>query len=137
MDFLLAQLAAVSCIGLWSALSTALILLFVSCFTRLRFTTAEEEAGADAVEHNIDYKSNDDTLLPLSITHVLSLGLVVEGDLNPTVFARRRLRRLALTMRRHYGYKTFTDEKSLRMIKAQQVKSLSVSWPKVPTTVFE
>lgn len=137
VDFLCAQLAAVACIGLWSALSTAAILALVSCCTRLRFTADDEALGADMVEHSIDYKSNDDSLLPLSITHVLSLGLKPEGDLNPSVFARRRLRRLANTMRKHYDFKSFVNEKVMKQIKEQQVKSLSVSWPTQKIGIFD
>lgn len=136
VDFLLSQCAALSTIGLYSAVVTVLLLAFVSLFTHLRLSAAEEEQGADAVEHAIDYKSNDDTILPLSITHVLSLGLQPEGDLNPTVFARRRLRRLVAKMKKTHTMGGLVDQDLQKRLREQQTKNLAVSWPKTKIDPF-
>ena len=79
LNFVVAQLVSIFTIGIWAAATTFLMLILTQMVTRMRVTKEEEVLGNDLVEHNVDYRSNDDTLLPLSISHVLSLGLKPEG----------------------------------------------------------
>ncbi|KAI1304977.1 putative ammonium transporter 3 [Halotydeus destructor] len=131
INFLVSQLVAVATIGLWTAVITLIMLTVTSKFVQLKKDPEDELAGGDLTEHGVDYKSNDDTLLPQSTTHILSLGLKPVGDLDPKLFARKNLRKVIQTMKSCHMDEGIMNESLMKTIKAQQVKNLALAWPLV------
>ena len=117
--FLVAQLLSIACIGLWSALSTALILYSIRMFINIRLNLNEELRGADFSEHNTSFEENDDTLLPQNSSLKTSKSI-----------ARMRLKKVLNALKATHRFSSYHKHSFLkRQIKENQAKTLALSWP--------
>lgn len=121
VHFLLVQLLSTFVIGLWSALSTAIILYSIRLVINIRLDINEELRGADFTEHNTSFEANDDSLLPQNS----SLKTTTKS------IARMRLKKVLNALRATHRFSTYSRRHSFlkRQVKENQAKTLAMSWP--------
>ncbi|RWS29085.1 putative ammonium transporter 3-like protein [Leptotrombidium deliense] len=126
--FIGVQCFALIATAIWTTFSTYFMLFTVNTIFPLRISIESEYKGCDFVDHNIDYRSNDDNILPQSTMFSRAMNTSPHTSSKERLAARRSFRKVMNALKFTRNLKGVVDQNIIRRLKQRQTKNMSLSW---------